>query len=208
MTDKSIKPVRKFNLKNTREQEAVRILQEGNDLIASLDERNAPERRKYPEQEFRKNFLPIVTGEAYDRLPPGYGAERLREEANSFWLKIAGGPGHEVEVVESDGTVAFIMPALMDTSVINTFQPKNEAGLKQLNSDYQSKVIGMPAIASRMIERGLSHKLGQLLSSEPDRAEAAKKIDVMRKYYNLEDPEAKKEKEQAKTNFMGDMEFD
>lgn len=196
-----------IDFEETRKKQRMRIIREDEKIMERLLPDSAPERRKYPEPEFRRNFLPIVTGKAYEQLPPGYTKERLRDEANRYWLQIAGGPGYEVEVVNPDGSTAFIVPAIMDTSVLNTAQETDRPSLRHLNRDYQEKVIGMPQVAERIMARGLSDKLTRLLSQEPDRKEAVKKIEKMREYYGLPNEVKEESKENQNDNFMGEMEF-
>lgn len=199
------------DFKSTQETEAIKLLKKSEEAISQLDPSKLIERRKYSESEFRRNFLPVMSGEAYSRLPPGYTPERLYEEATDFWMNIAGGPGYEVEVIEADGRTAFIVPAMMDTSIINTFQPKDKAGLRQLTSEYQSKLIGLPVAANNILKRGLTSHIATLFTSEPDQKSAIKKIDAIMDYYGVERVGAGKEnKEQAKPvdqGYMGEMEF-
>lgn len=199
------------DFKNPEENEYIRLVKKGEELVSQLDPSKTPERRKYSESEFRRNFLPVISGEAYDRLPPNYTPERLHDEATNFWMNIAGGPGYEVEVVEADGRTAFIVPAMMDTSIISTFQPQDRAGLRQLTADYQSKLIGLPVAADNMLRRGLRSHLSTLFTSEPDQKAAIKRLDVIRDYYGIE--KVAKEEGSSSTpdsssgGYMGEMEF-
>lgn len=197
-----------IDLETARRNARIRIIREDEETMRSLLPENAPERRKYPEPEFRRNFLPIVTGEAYEKLPPGYTKERLRDEATRYWLQIAGGPGYEVEVVTATGETAFIVPAIMDTSVLNIAQDMNQASLRHLNREFQEKAVGLPQVAERILARGLNEKLSRLLSQEPDRTEAIKKIEKMHEFYGLKDKLKEAEKKNGQNeNFMGEMEF-
>lgn len=190
-------------------QKTMRMIQQDEELIAQLAPEAAPERRQYPEHEFRRHFLPIVSGEALKALPEGYTPERLLNEATNFWTNISGGLNQEVEVVEPDGTVAFIVPALMDTSIINTAQPKNDAGLRAVNHEFQQRSASLPHVAARRMEASLSEKLVYLFKDGVDHRDTDAKVKKMREYYGLtEKTDQSDSGSKQDDSFMGEMQFD
>lgn len=189
--------VREHNMRVIQEDEA-RILE-------LLPDRN-PERRQLPESIFREHFLPIVSGEAFKSLPPDYTPQRLSDEATEKWAQVAGSLQAEVEVMESDGTVAFVFPALMDTAGLRTRLDAKDEGLAAVAKEYRHRQQGMPAIADRILESGLAAKLTTLLGtadSKPAQAMMQKVFD----YYGIERPNAKKEANDTKGPNPDDYSF-
>lgn len=189
----------------------MRLIQKDEENMMTLLPEADPARRKFPESEFRKHFLPIFSGEAYERLPPGYTAERLSNEARRYWTQVAGSLGAEVEVVEPDGSTAFIFPALQDTSALNIAQPPDSPTLRHLNAEVLERSQGSPDLANRQMINGLSHQLAYLTSvSRPDEKAVKEKVRKIREYYKLPlDPVATKHQEApGAQNFMGEMSFD
>lgn len=182
-------------------------------VVASLLPEKSPTRRQYPESEFRQNFLPVLTGDAYTNLPEGYSPQQVADEATSCWLMIAGGPNAEVDVVNPDGSVAFVVPALMDTSRLNIAQPKDDPGLRKLTNDVFQKVQGLPDVAKRELARGLDRKLTYLASAGTgDRKVINERISAIRSFYGLPDAGSVNTTQasngQPNGGFMGEMSFD
>lgn len=191
-------------------QETLRVIEKDEAVVRRLLPEEAPERNKYPESEFRRHFLPVFSGEAYDRLPPDYTPERLTDEAYRFWTQVSGGAIYEVEVVEEDGSTAFIVPALVDTSILSIAQARNRPGMRQLQEDVVSKAQGLPHIANAHLASGLERKLVEMTAGNRlgDRKISAERIQKIRDYYGLEAPAESKGKSAGDSNFMGDMSFD
>jgi hypothetical protein len=189
-------------------QESMRILQDSERAVADLSTPKMTERRKFPEEQFRRNFLPVVSGEAYKRLPPGYTPERLHDEAYNFWCQVAGGPTGEVDVVEPDGTVAFTVPALMDTSIMNIAQPSNRAGLRALNKEYIERSPGMPHVAKTTLQVGLAQQISYMFQNTPDPRETNAKIKKMHEYYGIKPVEQENKTSGPTDDFLGELSFD
>lgn len=191
-----------------RERE-LRVIQKDEEVIRSLMPDTDSTRRQYPESEFRRHFLPVFSGEAYKNLPEGYTAQQLNDDAHRYWIQVAGSAHNEVEVTEPDGSVAFIVPALSDTSVLKISQPQDDAGLRHLQKEVLERVQGLPHVASRQMMQGLERKIAYMTSnSKGDEIKAVKRISEIRKYYDLEDTSLDTVKSKAEVNFMGDMDFD
>lgn len=189
-------------------QESMRILAESERAVAGLDPNKMIERKKFPEEMFRQHFLPVVSGDAYKRLPPDYTPERLHDEAYNYWCQIAGGPTNEVDVVEPDGTVAFTVPALMDTSVMNIAQPKNRAGLRSLNKEYIERSPGLPHVAKAHLQAGLAQQIVHMFKDTATPKDSVEKIQKMREYYGISDKGNEETKATSQGNFMGELSFD
>lgn len=197
------------SIADLQRNEAMRILKESEEIIAELDPGKITERRKFPEEQFRRNFLPLVTGEAYEKLPPGYTPERLHDEAFNLWCQVSGGPTNEVDVVEPDGTVAFTVPALMDTSIMNIAQPTDRAGLRALNKEYIERSPGLPHVAKARMQAGLAQQIAYMFQNTPDPRETSENIKRIHNYYGITKPAGEEPKNKvAENNYMGEFKFD
>ncbi len=205
------KPVSKIegSIANIQREESLKIIRESEKAVTSLLPDVSPTRRKFPESSFREHFLPVVSGEAYKNLPPDYTPERLYNEAYNYWCQVAGGPTMEVEVVEPDGSVAFIVPALMDTSVMNISQPRDRVGLRAANKEYIERSPGLPHVAKVQMQRSLATQINHMFQNQQDPRQSRERVKKMREYYGLptEAQENVSEKQQA-SGFMGDLSFD
>lgn len=194
-----------------REQQ-MQIVRDEEDIQALLPDKGpSPERRRYPESEFRRHFLPVFSGEAAKRLPEGYTPEKLRSDASNYWMRIAGSPNAEVDVIDSRGKVAFTVPALMDTSALVVAQPEARMSLRTLNHDVLERAPGMPHLANRQMAAGLQSKLGYMTSNgQSDLFETKRKISKMREYYGIPEPVTADGSAATKTNSddLGEMTFD
>lgn len=194
------------------QNETTMQIQKDEDNMRRLLPEASPERRKYPESEFRRHFLPVFSGEAYTRLPPGYTSEQLANDASRYWMQVAGGPNAEVEVINHDGSTAFVVPALCDTSVLNVAQPADNPGLRMLNHNVLQKVQSLPDAAKRELVNGLDRKLAYMTAAgQGDKRDAVTKITAMRAFYNLPEPapeDGKPKGDGAGLGFMGEMQFD
>ena len=191
-------------------KETLRVIEKDEAVVRRMLPEEAPERNKYPESEFRRHFLPVFSGEAYSRLPPGYSAQQLTDDAYRFWTQVSGGSVYEVEVIEDDGTTAFIVPALIDTSILNIAQDRQRPGMRHLQEDVVSKAQGMPHIANAQLASGLERKLVEMTSGNRlgDKKVSAERIQKIRDYYGLEATAETQDKKESSTDFMGDMSFD
>lgn len=178
--------------------------------LRSLMPDAAPERNRYRERDFRQHFLPVMSGEAAKNLAPGYTVERLNEEAHQYWATVAGGVSREVEVIDDAGEVAFIVPALADTSRLRTAQHPEIAGLKTLQEEVLQDVQGRPDVAETRMLTGLERKIAYLVSSGTgDTKRTVDRIKAMHDYYGLKYDDGKPAASiSSGGGFMGEMSFD
>lgn len=167
------------------------------------------QRPKLPEAVFRRNFLPILTGEAFARQPDDAARQRLAAEAENIWLNIAGAPGVEVDVVEEDGTVAFTVPAMVNASLIATPQSmeRSARALRHDNEDYLHELSTNPDAARARFTNNLSGRLNTLLRPEEARAEDQAKLDKMHSYYGIKGKSKEADANVAQAS-AGEMSFD
>lgn len=187
----------------------LKVIQQHEEFIATLMPDADPERSRYPESEFRKHWLPIISGEAVKNLRPGYTAEDLANDTHRYWSQIAGGVSREVEVIDSNGEVAFIVPALADTSALNIAQSRTEPGLKILQDEVLKDVQGRPDVADARMINGLERKIAHMTSAGTgDRKRTIERINKMHEYYGLKTDKPEEKKVGGMSDFMGEMSFD
>lgn len=197
------------SIADIQRQDAMRVLTDSERAVSGLDPAKDPTlRRKFPESAFREHFLPVVSGEAYKRLPPDYTPERLYDEAYNLWSQVAGGLTMEVEVIEPDGTVAFVVPALMDTSIMNIAQPSDRVGLRAANKEYIERSQGLPQVAKTQLQRSLNQQINHMFANPVDPKRSKEQVNKMRQYYNLPIEGSAAENTQTSQGFMGDLSFD
>lgn len=200
--------VPKIDLDETKRQDAMRIIADADRATADLLADPRLERRTYPEQDFRRYFLGVFTGEAQRNPPPGYTAKRVTEEARNCWLMVAGSVMAEVDVVNRDGSVAFTIPAMSDSTALNTIQKTEDENMKHMEEEWRHQQ-GLGAIAERKMIKSLNERLAHISSGEVDVKEAKRKLDIVRKFYGLEtDDTEKKDSQETNQGFMGEMIFD
>lgn len=200
---------RTFDPASAVDKSVMRMIEAETRRIMDVPDSN-PNTRRFPEHLFRRNFLPIISGEAYRALPEGKTAEELHEEATGLWLNIAGSMYAEVDVVDGFGKVVFTMPALADTSGLNTTLEVSDPGLASVTENYHRKISGLPEFAARDLTVGLNRKLLKLLSNPPGEKQGQSKMDKIRDYYGLNDlkKEEEQQKKAAEPDDLGDMSFD
>lgn len=177
------------------------------------------ERRRLPEEVFRRNFLPLMTGEAYSRLPPNMTPKQLHDEAQAIWLNIAGTHTAEVDVVDHNGDVCFTVPALVDSENLVITQHPTDRQFRHFANDLYERALSDSQGANFALRQDLKNKIGYMTSGKKDSdTEASAKIAKIREYYNL--PSKKKEGEDSApgdtqtgdqgtgSDFMGEMYFD
>lgn len=175
-----------------------------------------PTRNRFPEHMFRENFLPIITGDAFKRLPEGMSEDDLREQAHVMWSRVAGSPTAEVDVVEPDGSVAFTMPPMSSIKNANTSHPRETAPpIAAYTKKFMEKAAGQPTIAKAYLNRGISEKIAHMFSTvdtEAERIEESKKLEKMRDYYGLpkdaKGPGNKVADKPSGTGNLGELSFD
>lgn len=187
----------------------MRVIMQEEAFIRTLMPEAETDRTRYPEAEFRRHFLPVFSGEAEKNLPPGYTPERLRGEAHTYWATIAGGLSCEVDVVDETGEVVFTVPALSDTSVLNTAQNPNTPGLKNLQEDVLQDIQGRPDVANARLLNGLENKISTLVSAGTgDRVKTLSRLAKMHAYYGLKTEDTTVAAPKSSGSFMGEMSFD
>lgn len=198
----------RIDIAELRRQTAMRIIEDGASIAADLLADTTAERRQFPEQDFKRIFLPVITGAAFKNPPPGYTPERIAKEARNCWLMVAGGEVAEVDVIKRDGTVAFTMPALSDSGALDTIQRSESENMKFIEEEFRHQQ-GLGAIAEQNLIASLNQRLTAISVREPDRKEAERKLSKMREFYGLEKPkDPKEEKKDSNSGFMGEMFFD
>lgn len=192
----------------TPEREAMRIIEESNNVLEALSNDATSDRRQYPESEFRRNFLPVINGAALKNPPKGMTAEDVKKSAMACWLLVAGSYVGEVDVVNSDGTVAFTMPAISDSSVLSTIQKTGDENMSSIEEEFRESHAGMGRIAETNLINSLNqHLLKNTNEIGPDEKEARRKIEVMRKFYGLTSEKEEVTNPHSNSDFMGTMSF-
>lgn len=79
-------------------------------------------KRTIPEEVFVGYFLPMFR-DIVDENHKGELSLAEREKKLSEWIAVAGGAMYEVDVVSASGEVLYTVPAIHNTSVINTVRP-------------------------------------------------------------------------------------
>lgn len=202
-------PEPKNRLAKAVNDRTLRMIRADEEIVRQLAPETDTDRPQYPEQEFRRNFLPVITGEALKNLPDGFTPERVFDVATQCWAQIAGSMTQEVDVVEPDGTVAFTVPALMNTFIMDPAQPRTNAGLRAVNQEYQAKIHTLPEVAEKIMSTSLARKLTTLFKDEENVTNAEAKVKKMREYYGIDKTDGGQDQTSAKnTSFMGEMSFD
>lgn len=130
-------------------------------------------RFRYPEARFRKYFAPFFLG-VYE-APKEMGILTL-------WLSETGaGSQHtEVDIVDSNGNVLFVIPPLLNTSGLSIEANANaEVRFNGLNNIHKAESLNNPVQATVNFFNGVSEKLSTLFNSysvDPSYAEKWKKI--------------------------------
>ena len=130
-------------------------------------------RFRYPEARFRKYFAPFFLG-VYE-APKEMGILTL-------WLAETGaGSQHtEVDIVDTNGNVLFVIPPLLNTNGLSIEANANaEIRFNGLNNIHKAESLNNPAQATVNFFNGVSEKLSTLFNSysvDPSYAEKWKKI--------------------------------
>lgn len=214
---------RRTDLDEVERQAVMANVLRDEELIAQIDEDHDADwtRPRFPERLFRDNFLPVLTGDAYKRLPPGKTEEQLTDEARLMWLNVSKGPLNEVDVVTEDGKVAFTMPALLPTRHLDSMQQREGPmdrrmrPMKVYAEEYRQHQQTLPAVGNARLQAGLNHKL-HVMFARGDNGEVRNKINKMYEYYGIAPEKADGSKpaqaKQGDSPFsgddMGEMSFD
>lgn len=192
------------------ERNMLRVVEQEEDHIRGIPDLPDEHRRTFPETLFRENFLPIVSGSAFKKLPEGYTPERLINEATDMWSRVAGGLNAEVDVIEPDGRVAFTFPPLVNTNVLNTRVNNKDPLLSVLVENYQKKVVGLPTFAEPALQAGLTSKLTRLFKAAEPTKRDTDNVKNMRQYYGLKESESPDEVKVTadKSTDLGELSFD
>jgi hypothetical protein len=135
---------------------------------------------KIPEEMFVKVFLPVFLGEV-----------KVDKQTDYFiqWGAIAGNPLNSVDVVDSEGTILYTVPPLIDTSDISITTDRRETiPLGAMVDNYERNLSMTPAMGHRYWAENASAKLRSLIKPETGkRTEYNKKWeDILARYGKLD----------------------
>lgn len=117
-------------------------------------------KRTIPEEVFVGYFLPMFR-DIVDESHKGELSIAEREKKLSEWIAVAGGAMYEVDVVSTTGEVLYTVPAIHNTSVINTVRPMGAPSYSAIAG--MAQMIQMQADA-RSVEYQ-NHKFAEKLTS-------------------------------------------
>jgi len=188
------------------------ILKDQEAISALIDDpENDPTRIRFPERIFRENFLPVITGEAQTKLPPGVTSEAIEQQARQKWLAVSRGNLNEVDVVDDDNKVVFTMPALFPTGNFHTLQDREggSAPLKVYAKDYRDHLQTLPTVGMQKLKFGLDQHLERMFANGEDNT-VKEKINKMLDYYGIDlgNKPAQGAQAQADDGGLGEMFYD
>lgn len=144
-------------------QEAIEKARREINSSFSLLVENIP-KPKLPEYIFKQLFLPVIAGEV------------SLEESNKlfiYWVSVAGTASQEIDVIDTRGAVLFTLPAVMDTSVLNTTDRR--LALSDIYDEAKRHGNQLPVLADRFLIPQLNKKVGEFLS-RPENQERTNRI--------------------------------
>jgi hypothetical protein len=130
------------------------------DFINDLANAVSEPLKRIPEPVFREIFLPYFTG---DKLPD------RSNDAISHWVGLVGSATSEAEVVNTRGDVIFRVPALYDTTVINSSASKSRgASFSAIFDQYEDNSKIHKDMARGYLANALAEKGGVGISDQKD----------------------------------------
>lgn len=109
--------------------------------------------RKLPERLFVSDFLPYFCGELDLSSNP---------KLLDMWYTISGGQTNEVDVVDIDGSVLFVVPALLNTKVINPRTNRGDLSFADIITLSKLKSNITPIAGENALTQGLEIKVEQM----------------------------------------------
>lgn len=106
-----------------------------------------------PENIFVNYFLPFFCGEKTQQDRPTIFAE---------WISIAGSPVKDVRIIDAQNKELFVVPGLMDSTVIDKFNEKDGASLYKIFTNYELHKAHLPVLGERYLADTLQTKIPEL----------------------------------------------
>lgn len=139
-----------------------KITQSFNDLVIEPSK----EITRLPESVFAGYFLPFFCGEKLQKDNPKIFAE---------WISIAGSPVKEVQIVDAADKDLFIVPGLMDSSVIDKLNEKGTSSLLSIFTNYELHKAHLPVLGETYLADSLEQKMPTMTKSSEQIEENSKK---------------------------------
>lgn len=134
---------------------------------------------KLPEDIFVKVFLPFFSGE-----------ETLDSNPDILvrWISIAGNPSKEVQIVDNNSDVIFIVPALMDTSCIDFKNNGKGQALANILANYELHKGQLPVIGQNYLNGTIDNRLKTLIKNSESLSTNEKRWnDIFIRYGKIKD---------------------
>lgn len=137
-------------------------------------------RVRYPESRFRHYFAPFFLG--IFEVPPQYNLLML-------WVSEIGSYHVEVDVVDGQGNVLFVVPAILNTDGLNlSHNAQSRIRFNGLESVYKADQMNNPQGAILNYYNGIAKKLGSMFNGySPDPNHIHKWLKIF-EYYNVTPP--------------------
>jgi len=121
---------------------------------------------KLPEYVFVRAFLPFFCGE-----------KKITEQPNILpsWIGIAGSPSKEVDIVDEKGEILFRVPAMNDTSVIDSLNKKNGRSLQAIVQNYHRYQGITPINGENFLANAIADKIQAIRTTSESFTENEKK---------------------------------
>jgi hypothetical protein len=129
-----------------------KITQSFNDLVVEPSK----EISRLPESVFVGYFLPFFCGEKTQKENPKIFAE---------WISIAGSPVKEVQIVDDVNRDLFVVPGLMDSSVIDKLNDRGTSSLLSIFTNYELHKAHLPVLGESYLANSLEQKIPTMTKS-------------------------------------------
>lgn len=123
------------------------------EIYAALVEDSQRELAQLPEAIFVSYFLPFFSGQqVIDKS----------QDVIAQWISVAGSPMAEVSIIDPAGKVLFIVPALFDSSIINSVDHAVGDSLSDIFSQYKIRARNVPAQGELYLKQAMDSKVPEM----------------------------------------------